>query len=359
MIDPMPSVSEQITVAARHETGSLGVVHLKRLWSRYMAQRFAAAPPDESNQWAADNTVICGLGLNLHETIRYLYSTAPSFEQFEAWVLDRNGGFIDPARIERINAALTGKRMEAAESTEDALSPEDLASWEENGYVVVHDAATQDGCAAVVEAICEFLHMDLNDPNTWYNGPQGHSIWVPLLRHPAIESNRNSPRIRRAFEQIWNRTDLWMTVDQCGMNPPEQPGWRFPGPFMHWDTSLELPIPFGVQGLVYLTDTIAEQGAFTCVPGFHRRIESWLASLPEGANPREQNLAALGELPIAGRAGDLIVWHHALPHGSRPNRTAERTGPDVPVVRGSKMLPRFVQYMTMRPPDFVENRNWR
>ena len=340
----MPPVSEQITVANREEAGSLGVLHLKRLWSRYMAHRLAAAPPAENNDWAADNTVICGLGLGLHETIRYIYATGPSFEQFEAWILERNGGSIDSGRIQRINAAIAGALVEEATSGEDVLTPEDLAFWEKNGYVVVHDAATPDGCAAAVEAICEFLRLDLNDPDTWYNGPQGHSIWVPLLRHPAIEPNRSSPRIRRAFEQIWGRADLWMTIDQCGMNPPERPGWRFPGPFMHWDTSLELPIPFGVQGLLYLTDTIPEQGAFTCVPGFHRKIESWLQSLPEGAKPRNQDLTALGELAIAGKAGDLIIWHQALPHGSRPNRAN---------------VPRLVQYMTMRPADFEHNPVWR
>lgn len=344
----MPSTAEKIQIASREELGALGVAQLKRLWSRYTANRFAAAPPDDgSNDWAADNTVIAGLGLGLQETIQYLYAVGPSFEQFERWILERNGGSLDPAKIERLNAALSGAHGNASNagaSGDGPLSPQELALWHENGYLVLHDAASPEGCAAAVEAICQFLQMDLNDPNTWYNGPQGHSIWVPLLRHPAIEANRNSPRIHRAFEQIWGRTDLWMTVDQSGMNPPERPGWQFPGPHLHWDTSLELPIPFGVQGLLYLTDTAAEQGAFTCVPGFHHKIESWLTSLPEGTNPRQQDLAAFGELPIAGKAGDLIIWHQALPHGSRPNRTNR---------------PRFVQYMTMRPSDFQQNQNWR
>lgn len=341
--------TEKTQIASDEELGSLGVAHLKRFWSRYMANRSAAAPPDEGNkEWAADNTVMCGLGLNLHETMRYLYSTGPSFEQFEQWILERNGGSIDREKVERINSALDGRGKAAGDVGPEAgdlsLTPQDLAFWDENGYIVVHHAAKPDGCAAAVEAICEFLQMDLNNPDTWYNGPQGHSIWVPLVRHPAIEANRNSPRIRRAFEQIWGRTDLWMTIDQCGMNPPERPGWQFPGPHMHWDVSLELPIPFGVQGLLYLTDTEAEQGAFSCVPGFHLKIENWLKSLPEGINPRELDLPALGEVPISGRPGDLIIWHNALPHGSRPNRTTR---------------PRFVQYMTMRPSDFATNPNWR
>jgi ectoine hydroxylase-related dioxygenase (phytanoyl-CoA dioxygenase family) len=83
-----------------------------------------------------------------------------------------------------------------------------------------------------------------------------------------------------------------------------------------------------------LTDTPPEQGAFTLVPGFHRRVEDWLKSLPPGADPRSQNIHALGSQPIGGRAGDLIIWHQALPHGSRPNRGTQ---------------PRMVQYINMFP----------
>jgi hypothetical protein len=336
----------QTPLAPRDEVGAIGVLQLKRLWSRIMIQRTGApAPEGAEREWAADNTVISGLGLGLHETLRHLYATGPSFEQFESWILERNGGSIDSARIDRINRALRGDvAREATPSGDDSLSAEDLRFWEENGYVVVHNAASAENCAAAVEAICEFLRMDLNNPDTWYNGPQGHSIWVPLWRHPAIQGNRESPRLRRAFEQIWSCTDLWMNTDQSGMNPPQRPGWRFPGPFLHWDVSLALPIPFGTQALLYLTDTEAEQGAFTCVPGFHRKIESWLKSLPPHVNPRQENLDGLGAKAIPGLAGDLIIWHHALPHGSRPNNTNK---------------PRFVQYLNMRPADFEQNPEWR
>jgi ectoine hydroxylase-related dioxygenase (phytanoyl-CoA dioxygenase family) len=79
------------------------------------------------------------------------------------------------------------------------------------------------------------------------------------------------------------------------------------------------------------------------VPGFHRRIETWLRSLPPGADPRQQDLTALGAAPIAGRAGDLIIWHHALPHGSSPNRAK---------------APRVVQYIRMTPSQWAFNPVW-
>ncbi len=208
--------------------------------------------------------------------------------------------------------------------------------------MILHDAISPEACDATVRAICEFLGADLERPDTWYGGQQGHSIWIPLLHHPAVEANRQSARIHRAFAQLWEREDLWATVDQVGFNPPERPGWQFPGPHLHWDVSLERPIPFGVQGILYLTDTAANQGAFTCVPGFHRKIHEWLESLPEGANPRDYDFSSEA-IPIAGRAGDLVIWHHALPHGSSPNSAA---------------VPRIAQYLFKRPSRWDYRAHW-
>jgi Phytanoyl-CoA dioxygenase (PhyH) len=334
------------SAASSEEKGRLGIMHVKRLWSRTQAKPSSQRPEQAADDWIKDNTLLCGLKLGLRETFEYLYSNNPSFDQFEQWILEQNGGAIDSSRRDRLNQALSGElEMGPRPEASDAVfTPEDLASWQENGFVVLHNAVSVENCAAAVGAICHFLEMDLNNPETWYRGPQGHSIWIPLLHHPALEANRNAARIHHAFAQLWGETDLWATTDQAGMNPPERKGWQFPGPNLHWDTSLELPIPFGVQGILYLTDTAANQGAFTCVPGFHRQIEGWLESLPPESDPRYENLSALGPVSIAGKAGDLIIWHHALPHGSSPNRAAQ---------------PRIVQYITLRPSHWDYNPTWR
>lgn len=298
--------------------------------------------------WIADKITLFGLGVPLEETFLYLAKQTPSFDEFERWILERNGGSIAPACIERINAAITGKDCPDPLAEDAAggpvLSVEDLATWNERGYVVVHGAVSPANCRAAEQAIWEFLGMNEQDPESWYSKPYGHTIMVPLYHHPAFQANRDSRRIHRAFAQIWGATDLWITVDRGGFNPPERPGWRFPGPNLHWDTSLAVPIPFDVQGILYLTDTSAEQGAFTCVPGFQHRIESWLASLPCGADPRRQPLEQLGAVPIPGRGGDLVIWNHALPHGSRPNTAAR---------------PRIVQYISMFSTKLQHNPVWK
>jgi ectoine hydroxylase-related dioxygenase (phytanoyl-CoA dioxygenase family) len=150
-----------------------------------------------------------------------------------------------------------------------------------------------------------------------------------------LEAVRRSPRIHKAYAQLWGTADLLVTTDRCGFNPPERGAWAFPGPHLHWDVPAVPPVAFGTQGLVYLTDTAVNGGAFVCAAGFHRRIDDWLASDPARQHvnpPRDEQLVGR---PVPGRAGDLIIWHQALPHGSSPNRNTS---------------PRIVEYVNLLPP---------
>jgi hypothetical protein len=278
----------------------------------------------------------------VEETLQYLAENTPTFGEFEQWILWKNKGNIDSERIDRINSVIgrtsysdsEQRAIREIESAELALSPKDLSFWQENGYVIVNHAVSEENCRAAERSIWEFMGADSSDPDTWYKMPRGRGIMLQFFHHPTLEANRQSQRIKKAFAQIWGTDDLWVTVDRVSFNPPERDAWHFPGPHLHWDTSLDLSIPFDVSGLLYLTDTAEDQGAFRCVPGFHRRISDWLKSLPPDANPHRQNVEELGAIPISGRAGDLIIWHAALPHGSGPNHATR---------------PRIVQYISMYP----------
>jgi ectoine hydroxylase-related dioxygenase (phytanoyl-CoA dioxygenase family) len=216
------------------------------------------------------------------------------------------------------------------------LNEEQLDFWDKNGYIILRNAVSQEDCDKTIGVICDFIEIDRNDPATWYNQhPARQGIMVQLFQHPILDKNRNSAIIRAAHEQLWNRTDVWVNADRVGFNPPETERWKFPGPRLHWDTKLKLPIPFNVQGILYLADTAENQGAFSLVPGFQHRIDDWLTGL-NGKNPYNEDLHALGCIPIAANAGDFIIWHHALPHGSSAN-TSDK--------------PRFVQYFTYAPVD--------
>jgi phytanoyl-CoA dioxygenase PhyH len=335
---------------AADDIGALGVRRLKQIWRNALSAEPRHPQHGDPNEFHLDHVVIDGLGLGLEQTLQYLGRSAPTFEQFERWIVATTGG-VSATQIERINAAVAGEsysdavkqRLATIDAAPPVLSEQDLALWDEHGYLVLHDAVPPEIREMAAAAIWEHLQASADDPCSWYRS-RPNSIMVQYFQHPAFTAIRRSERIHKAFAQLWGTADLWATTDRVGFNAPEREGWRFPGPHLHWDVSLATPIPFSVQGILYLTDTPAEQGAFTCVPGFHRRIDSWLADLPAGADPRQQDLHALGSQPIAGRGGDLVIWHDALPHGSRPNRGR---------------FPRIVQYITMRPTRVQRQAVWK
>ena len=144
------------------------------------------------------------------------------------------------------------------------------------------------------------------------------------------------------LKRYWDK----MVLKKSGMPGSDEltKEWNIDNPNLHWDVSLELPIPFGLQGILYLADTATNQGAFTLVPGFQKKIEGWLNSLAPSVNPRTENIHALGATPVAANTGDFIIWHQALPHGSSANTSAK---------------PRFVQYINYAPLDAEVNHLWK
>ena len=309
---------------------------MKRYWHKCMLKRSGALTPGAfGEEFQLDKTMLSILGLGLEQTVRYLYSAAPSFEEFEQWVLETNGRPL-PENITRFNNTLLNPDYSSKQAVPKVLDDEQLEFWDKNGYIILRNAVPKADCEKTVEVICDFIEIDRDDPATWYTPhPARQGIMVQLFQHPILDKNRNSAIIRAAHEQLWGRSDIWVNADRVGFNPPETERWKFPGPRLHWDTKLKLPIPFNLQGILYLADTAENQGAFSLVPGFQHRIDSWLTGL-NGKNPYSEDLHALGCIPIAANAGDFIIWQQALPHGSSVN-TSDK--------------PRFVQYFTYAPTD--------
>ena len=332
------------TLISSSEKGKLDIMHLKRFWNKVLLKRESKiSPVDWQEEWQLDRTLLSALGLGLEQCLIYIFQQAPSFEMFEDWIT-KTAGLPPQSNVSRFNDLFTGEKKTTDNDITLALDDEQLRFWQENGYLIIRNAVPKEDCEKTIGVICDFLGIERDNPQTWYKQHASvQGIMVQLFQHPLLNKNRQSEKVRMAYEQLWQRKDIWVTADRVGFNPPETDRWKFPGPNLHWDCSLTLPIPFSLQGLLYLSDTEASQGAFTLVPGFHNRVESWLHSLPAGADPRRQDLHALGSMPVAANAGDFIIWHQALPHGSRPNTSAK---------------PRFVQYFTYEPVDIKEADLW-
>src|SRR5215469_2300422 len=88
------------------DAGSLGVYHLKRYWAQMTQARNGAAL---AGDWVRDKTLLCGLGVGLHETMQFLNIGSPSLDELEHWILAHNVGSLDSTRVARLNAALTGQ----------------------------------------------------------------------------------------------------------------------------------------------------------------------------------------------------------------------------------------------------------
>ena len=118
---------------------------------------------------------------------------------------------------------------------------------------------------------------------------------VQMFHHEALWAVRQNPRVHGAFADVYGTRRLWVTADRAHFKPPESaahPAWSDPGSVhagLHWDIETgraEWPVPFAVQGVVYLEDTAEEQGPLQLVPGFHNNFTEWEAAQPPGRDGR-------------------------------------------------------------------------
>lgn len=89
-------------------TGPLGVAHLPRLWQKVILNEKGLLPEGyDSCGNGYDQMVLDALGLDRSETLAFL-KTIPSYFAFEKWILSKKGGKLDPAVVEKSNAAVRG-----------------------------------------------------------------------------------------------------------------------------------------------------------------------------------------------------------------------------------------------------------
>lgn len=314
---------------------------LEPLWARSTMR----APPAPLTH--ADRMLLALLRLGLGQVLEKLHHDRPEWPDFTAWIAAM-AGQPDPVEVARYHAALDGlpppsdvqARIAAIEAAEPALSPAELEQWQRDGYVVLRGALSRAEADAAAAVLWQHIAARPEDPASWYAEP-ARGLWFGLWQHPALDVARQSPRVHKAFAQIWGTADLWIQHDRMSFNQPVRDDCPFLGSPLHVDTSLAAPMPLGTQAIVYLTDTPAVRGALQVVPGFHRRCDAWLQGLGH-ADPRQVNVSA-GATPVPGAAGDMVIWHHALPHGATPNRGD---------------FPRIVQYLNLFPAFAEDDRPW-
>lgn len=226
------------------------------------------------------------------------------------------------------------------------LSEEDWAHWITWGYVVIPNAVPAENIARLQELLWEFQELDPCAPDTW-NRPQlrdnqmtelNNTGMVEIYNHQYLWDNRQHPRVYDAFVDVWDREDLWVTIDRANLNTPNR-GSRAIRSFLHWDVdTTEVPLPINVQGVLALTATDPEVGGFQCLPEVFRDFDQWLALQPAGRDPFHPDPTGYEVRFVPMQPGDLLIFNTLLAHGIRPNQTTDRV--------------RMAQYVSMYPAEF-------
>lgn len=226
------------------------------------------------------------------------------------------------------------------------LSDKDWAHWTTKGYVILRQAVPAVNVERLVEVLWRFDEKNPNDPATWY-APQrrehkmkelNNTGMLEIYNHQFLWDNRMEQRVYDAFVDIWDRTDLWVTIDRANLNPPKKVKGNSNG-FIHWDVDTSIrPLPIGVQGVLSLKKQDGDVGGFQCVPELFEHFEEWVKTQPFDRDPMHPDVTDLKVVNIEMQPGDLMIFNSLLAHGVRPNHSDDRV--------------RMAQYISMQPAEW-------
>ncbi len=226
----------------------------------------------------------------------------------------------------------------------------DVEHLSEQGYVVVEGVVPEAQTKAVVELLCNYLDVppDRSVPGFKRRAGEVRNGIVPLHQHQALWDTRQSPLVHEAFARVYANRKLWVTVDRASYKPKlsARAGAKPGDPnALHVDQPVLKTSKFSVQGVLYLTDTPADQGAWECVPAMYREIKAGTRT----SFDRNTSFDGYEVLRVPARAGSLVIWDGRTPHSSGHNW---------------RDVPRFAQYISMHPEGDEAARqerisNWR
>ncbi|MDW5318024.1 phytanoyl-CoA dioxygenase family protein [Rhizobium sp. PL01] len=225
------------------------------------------------------------------------------------------------------------------------LSEADWQHWITRGYVIVRQAVPMANVERLVNLLWQFDEKDPANPDTWY-APQrrehkmkelNNTGMLEIYNHQFLWDNRQEPRVYGAFVDIWDREDLWVTIDRANLNPPKRVKGN-PNGFIHWDIDTSIaPLPIGVQGVLSLKKQDGDVGGFQCIPWLFEHHQQWVDTQPTDRDPMHPDTTGLDVINIEMEPGDLLIFNSLLAHGVRPNHSGDRV--------------RMAQYISMHPAE--------
>jgi phytanoyl-CoA hydroxylase len=235
------------------------------------------------------------------------------------------------------------------------MTPDQVARFHHNGFIVLPDAVTQGQLAGLRAELAGWIEESRRHQGAWdalidgrprFDVAPGHRADRPQLRRVNAPSEI-SPIFREAMQNS-AMTDMVAAVigpdvayHHCKIN------LKLPG--SDTDVAWHQDFPFTphtnddmVTALLFLDDVTMENGALMVLPGSHRtglhslyRDGRFVAKVADDVAADAQARAA----PAIGPAGSVCLMHTALLHGSDPNASERSRNLYISVYRAADALP--------------------
>ena len=243
------------------------------------------------------------------------------------------------------------------------LTESQCKSWSVDGYLKIEGALSTDEVTFFNQELDRIRQEPGYEPQRAADLPIGHYAWLPHandLDADGFMDRRDLLTYGKPFIDLIDRPNVFdLIVDIMGPNlllsmsqaivrPSSE---QFPG-YTHTDGGeslrrirvTESSWPLAMKALYLLTDTENEdEGNFTVFPGSHMR------PFPYDAVPPVTPYSP-GAAQITGKAGDCVIFSHALWHG--PARNLSGHGRKTLLYNYCQLFLR--QYDFLTPPEIKE-----
>jgi ectoine hydroxylase len=230
---------------------------------------------------------------------------------------------------------------------EMSLSPEQLATYEAQGYLLLPRLFADPAVDAMVEELSEIVAVDAPTRVVEKDGVTVRSVYGTHTQSEAFRRLAHDPVLVRAARAMLGG-DVY--VYQFKVNVKEAGAgdvWEWHQDFAYWKLEDGLPRPDAMTIAVFLDEMTAYNGPLMVIPGSHRHglleavqpaipatkdrrlpyggepdwIENLVADIKYALpKPKLRELADAGGITVAqGARGSALVFHPNIVHGSAQN----------------------------------------
>ena len=213
------------------------------------------------------------------------------------------------------------------------LSKEQLAGYEDRGFLVIPDAISPDEVAVLRNHLNEAAKLDVAGINRENNGDvrsvyRVHDPDSPTFLRP-FEKLVAMPRLLQPARDLLGDDELYIFQTKCNMKPAFSGGiFQWHQDFGHWQHD-GIPRPEMMTNLLMLEAATELGGCLYFIPGSHRRgvlepkLEELTSTMKMWSLTKDDLTAAMAEhgdpVAITGGAGTMVLFHPNLLHASGHN----------------------------------------